>query len=1129
MAQDRLKHTTAGVLVILTLLSIVVSIPDVSFQIVSERFLELGVYMLLTAFALILSVPLSRGELSITHAIGMIAFLSLDSSVAPTMTIAIFLGSILGGFMLMQIHRRSYGRFRPPMTFISVIHIVARVTLSFFVASRVYLTLFNATLPISSSTDFQENLLALIAYGVMYVVLMLVSLILEIETNARDTRFVVQENFITLSITLILPVPFAYIGASVARTDESIVFFTFTTIGIGLIILGLYALNRSQERLRRQLDEMRSISVATRALRNNLELNGVLRTAFVQVSQLMNAENFTVALINEAENRMSFPLVIRNGQEIQVKDGTFPDDYGLIKYIMDMSSPLLIQGDVTAKAKELAAEVPNNPIQSWLGVPLVASEKSIGAFVVQSFDNRVFDEDDLRLLNIIVASTSIAVENSRLYRQKSLRAEQLATLNQVTALLTGTLSPDEVQDTIVSSASTISEANAIAVFLFTEGKSNELRLVRHAGLSDAFSSKPIMPLLTDELAQTAEHYLKPQSMVVSNVEDTNVALGRIRQRLKDEGIFAFIENPLVLSGMNLGILVLYFNKPQVFHDEHIDLIQAFATQAAQAINNAHRFTTTDAALEQRVEQLHVLAAIGRLLNATMDMHQIYDLVLTYTTDATKAPRGMVAIQRSPDRLIVPSQRGYPDDMFQDTSMLQHGLTGRVLKSGQPMRSTDTRRETGYLPLSPSTRSLLIVPILKGRDILGIIMLESDSVGAFSESDGQFVSQVANQAVIAIDNTQLFHRIREARDNMQVILDAMEESIILIDNEEQIALVNPRIDLIDLSAGAVQNQTIDMLLDNPELNFAKKLGFSSNEAFRILLGNLSANEWTAFPPHSYEVHGDEFGVRFIQRQIIPVRDEDKHIMGILLVFYNKTEERELARSRESFSQMIVHDLRSPLTAVTTSLRLLTELVPEESDFRPLVDRTTTASRRAIRKVLARVDSLLDISKMESGEIRLDREPTPIAQIVDSVRTELKPLAEELEVEIVSEVDANLPLLDIDGDKIERMVLNLVDNALKYSPSESIVMVRAHVVDEHYLQIAVVDSGPGVPEEYKRRLFDRFVQVEGRKNIRRGVGLGLTFCKLVVEAHGGDIWIEDNPEGGSIFKVTLPIINLEQMAE
>ncbi|MDQ7027971.1 MAG: GAF domain-containing protein [Anaerolineae bacterium] len=1129
MSQDRLKNTTAGVLIILTLLSVVVSMPQVSIQVISERFLELGVYMLLTAFALILSVPLSKGELSIAHAIGMIAFLSLDSTVAPSMTIVIFIGSILGSLILMQIHQRSHRRFHAPMTAISIIHIVARVTLSFFVASRLYTALFQATLPISSSTDFQENLIPLIAYGIIYVLLMLLSLILEIQTHIRETRLLVQENIVSLTITLILPVPFAYIGASVARADESIVFFTFTTIGIGFIILGLYVLNQSQERLRRQLDEMRSISVATRALRNNLELNGVLRTAFVQVSQLMDAENFTVALTSETQMPTIFPLVIRNGQEIQVSDGAFPDDYGLIKHIMANNTPLLIRDNVVAKARDFATEVPNNPIQSWLGVPLMGGDKSIGAFVVQSYDSRVFDEDDLRLLNIIVSSTSIAIENARLYHQKSIRAEQLATLNQVMALLTGTLSPSEVLDTIISSASIISEANAVAVFLFTEGKIAELRLLRQAGLSDSYHHQPIMPILTDELSQTAEHFLKPQSMVVSNVEDANVALGLIRQRLKDEGKFAFIENPLVMTGLNLGVLVLYFDKPQIFHDEQIDLIQAFATQAAQAISNARRFTSTDEALEQRVEQLYALAAMGRLLNATMDMNKIYDLVLSYATDATKAPSGVVIIKRSTGYLSVPSQRGYPEDTFQDTSILQHGLTGRVLRNGQPIRTTDIRNETGYLPLIPNTRSLLIVPILKGRDVVGLIMLESDAIAAFSESDSHFVSQIANQAVIAIDNTQLFHRIREARDNMQVILNAMEESVILIDVSGQIALVNPRIDLIALSVDAVQNQVIDTLLEAAELEFAKKLGFANNDAFRNLLTNLRSDDWTAYPPHSYEVHGDEFGVRYIQRQITPVRDDSQQIMGLLLVFYNKTEERELARSRESFSQMIVHDLRSPLTAVTTSLYLLGELVPKDSDFRPLVDKTTTASRRALRKVLARVDSLLDISKMESGEIRLDKEPTPIAQIVDSVRADLKPLAEELEVEIVSELGQNLPLLDIDGDKVERMVLNLVDNALKYSPEKAIVAVRATVIDKDYLQIAIADSGPGIPDEYKRRLFDSFVQVEGRKTVRHGVGLGLTFCKLVVEAHGGAIWIDDNPNGGSIFKATLPIAHIEDIVE
>jgi signal transduction histidine kinase len=123
-----------------------------------------------------------------------------------------------------------------------------------------------------------------------------------------------------------------------------------------------------------------------------------------------------------------------------------------------------------------------------------------------------------------------------------------------------------------------------------------------------------------------------------------------------------------------------------------------------------------------------------------------------------------------------------------------------------------------------------------------------------------------------------------------------------------------------------------------------------------------------------------------------------------------------------------------------------------------------------------------------------------------------------------------MLDIDSDKIERMVLNLVDNALKYAPNNSTVKVRAITGDPDYVRLEIVDSGPGIPDEYKKRLFDRFVQVEGRKSVRRGVGLGLTFCKLVTEAHGGDIWVADNPEGGgSIFKVTLPIAKLSHAVE
>jgi two-component system, NtrC family, sensor histidine kinase KinB len=248
--------------------------------------------------------------------------------------------------------------------------------------------------------------------------------------------------------------------------------------------------------------------------------------------------------------------------------------------------------------------------------------------------------------------------------------------------------------------------------------------------------------------------------------------------------------------------------------------------------------------------------------------------------------------------------------------------------------------------------------------------------------------------------------------------------------------------------------------------------------------------------------------------------------VLLVFYDETEEARLNKTREEFSQMLIHDLRSPLTSVTTSLKLLTDVVPKDDPVRGIVETTVDAGRSAIRKLLGRVDSLLDVSKMEQGFMSVDAKPTELATLVDNVCVELSPMAQDLGVVIRSDLRADLPLLEIDADKTERVLLNLVDNALKFSPADSTVIVRAHEPGAEgaapgFVRIDVVDSGPGVADEYKMMLFDRYVQIRGRKGARRGTGLGLTFCRLVAETHGGRIWIDDNPTGGSIFSFTLPV--------
>jgi signal transduction histidine kinase len=260
----------------------------------------------------------------------------------------------------------------------------------------------------------------------------------------------------------------------------------------------------------------------------------------------------------------------------------------------------------------------------------------------------------------------------------------------------------------------------------------------------------------------------------------------------------------------------------------------------------------------------------------------------------------------------------------------------------------------------------------------------------------------------------------------------------------------------------------------------------------------------------------------------VRSDQGSIGGLMLVFYDETEAHELSQAREDLARMIIHDLRSPLTAVTTSLKLMNDIIPADSEFKDVVEATSSTGRRAIRKLLNRVDSLLDVAKMESGQLALETRPTELATLMDNVSIELSPLAHELGVKIDALLPKAFPMLDLDADKVERVLLNLLDNALKFSPEDGRVVMRSFPPGEagalpHQVRVDVVDLGPGVPQEYKTTLFSRFVQVRGHQGRRRGTGLGLTFCRMVVEAHGGRIWIEDNPGGGSVFSFTLPVVS------
>lgn len=256
----------------------------------------------------------------------------------------------------------------------------------------------------------------------------------------------------------------------------------------------------------------------------------------------------------------------------------------------------------------------------------------------------------------------------------------------------------------------------------------------------------------------------------------------------------------------------------------------------------------------------------------------------------------------------------------------------------------------------------------------------------------------------------------------------------------------------------------------------------------------------------------------------VRTVDDHAGRQLVrrVSQLQTEKRqllELQRLREETSDLVVHDLRNPLSIIHGVLNMLELVLPEDvlQANRELLDIANAGCRRMQRLV----DSLLDIARMESGEVELRLNETDLGPLLeDAARRETVAL-EARGVDIQTIIAPGLPRVMVDAEKIDRVLANLIDNAIKYTPAGGVISLAAEVQSDQVV-VSVTDTGPGIPPEDRERIFERFAQVPEDKPKRRGFGLGLTFCRLIVEAHDGHIWVEPaSGQKGSRFCFTLPL--------
>jgi K+-sensing histidine kinase KdpD len=886
------------------------------------------------------------------------------------------------------------------------------------------------------------------------------------------------------------------IGAALVLEPTSPAGAIVLTVGLVMFTSWTFIV-REGLRERKRLLDMQAVAAVNQAIRAQIDYDAVLQTISVQVSALLETDQLTIALYDPDTGYVSYPLKVRAFQPIHIQPHKL--GIGAVDKVLLTKQPLLFERDAAARAREMGIDL-DMPTTSWLGVPFTLANNGIGCIAVGLSDaKRRLTENHQRILSTIAAQSSTAMENASLYPQNRQHAKHLARLNDIAGELASLSDIQTLYETITQSVLTITPAMASALYFWHENDSNVLFLARATGLPESYALNPVMPLAMKDRAQT---------IVVSNAQ-TERRAALLAERMDSIGVGSWIEVPLRSRGEMLGFLVVYYNAPHKFTENEVELLQAFGNQAALSIGNARLYWRMDEALDRHSAQLTALTAINRELSSVFNVDRVLNLVLQHAMDGTRSSAGVLLLNIETEQISTTAERGTKMSISR-----LHRSIDRVMETGQPY--------VERMPAEEGIRARMAVPIVRDYENLGVIVLESQTHYAYTQDDVSFVRQLTVQMAIAVENVRMLEWMQEGRNRLQVILDSMHEGVLMFSMDGRVSLANPSVEmLLGLQTSYIVNERVAQLCDRPELAFATRLGFEADELIG-LIGGLSGGAIPTMERHSFRL--DVPQPRFIDRTLVPVHDQYDKVIGLLLVFTDATEQRQLEQAREDLSRMIVHDLRGPLTAISTSLKLLTELVPEGATFERPVKRTVDVSQRALRKLLGLVNSLLDIAKMESGDMTIDPDWHNLRSIADNVRIELSPLSEELDIAIEVDISDDVPMITMDSDKIERVLLNLVDNALKFTPSGGSIIIRA-MFNSGNVRVDVVDSGPGVPDAFKKKIFDRFQQVEGSKGHRRGTGLGLTFCRLTVEAHGGRIWIEDNPAGGSIFAFTLPVTQMQ----
>lgn len=865
--------------------------------------------------------------------------------------------------------------------------------------------------------------------------------------------------------------------------------------------------------------EMNQLARLSRISTASLKLHQVASDVTSVLLQMTRMDWAMIGILDAARNQLNVAGIRGNkpGQEAETVQYRLPI-FEEIAAVQQQSSTIqkLAQRSDANTSNGLKAYMAEHDLQMMVIVPMIAQENSFGMIFLAARQSRQLTERETQLIEAATNQVSSQIFNALTYEDTyntlKRQLQRIGLIRDIAERISSSHDFNLIIREVFDAAIKTTQADSVSLALLTE--SNDFWVIEQVLEQDRklkhFFTQPKDVGLIGEVARTRQALFIADHNTVSyyTAHQGGQYLSSITVPLKRENVV-------------FGVLKVESRVVNFFSEEQIDFLSNLGGHTIISIENTRLLEE----LEYQIDILNSLRRLSLLLLRTTQTRQVARSVIQAAMSLMQSQYAGIFEYNTQTGALSLLEKEPTDEATMSVmqSVIMAELATRAAQTKNIQVVSDVAAEyADRFPGVSAYTTIMAVPIKRDDRVNQVLCLGYSEKQLSDERERNTLQLLAIQAAGHLENAELHETIHEVNNRLRAILDSTRDGVILLDDRGQVTEVNPAAQrLLGIPLREHMGESfVKILLDFSESGDETTAGYSTEELKtlmriqRLAPQGITRREFSRNLTPSQTLYVEEIGS--------PVIDEGNVQIGRLLVLRDVTEQRTFEEYRNEITGMAVHDLRAPLTSIVYALQTTLENIDTPQGV-SIAKRSLSRGLTSANEMLELVGTLLDIRKGKS--MALERTASAIDELIETADMRLLSAAERAGIQVDLVIPPSLPAADIDPDKITRVLVNLLDNAIRFTPAGGKIQISVeHLPVQNKLLVKVSDSGPGIPEKERPRVFEQFWQSKEQKPLRgnKGSGIGLAFCQRALEAHNERIWIEPyGPLPGACFAFTLPV--------